>query len=58
MKKRLFIGNLPETITESDLLKKISTYGNVDSIELKEKPSGKFAFVDFIPKENNIHDGM
>ena len=57
MKKRLFIGNLPATLIESDLLKNISAYGKVDSIELKVKPTGRFAFVDFTPKRNNIHDG-
>lgn len=35
--KRIFINDLPETATESDIQKTFSEYGKVASIEIKER---------------------
>lgn len=35
--RRLFINNLPNNLTEADLQQKFSDYGNVSSIEIKQR---------------------
>jgi len=52
--KRLFIGNLPDGITDSDVRRQFGGYGKISSLEIKTKKGvdGKaistFAFVDLI----------
>lgn len=52
MKKRLFVGNLGSSVTDSDLKEKFSRFGDVENVELhtKQDESGKtfktFAYLD------------
>lgn len=52
MKKRLFVGNLGSSVTDSDLKEKFSRFGDVENVELhtKKDESGKtfktFAYLD------------
>lgn len=35
--KRIFISDLPETVTQDELANSIKNYGNVTSVEIKER---------------------
>lgn len=57
--KRLFVGNLPEDVTEQELSTEFSYYGNIISVELKEKINAfdelnKFAFISLDINERDI----
>lgn len=52
--KRLFVGNLPDGITDSEVRRQFGNYGRISSLEIKTKKGidGKvnstFAFIDLI----------
>ncbi|XP_071445260.1 probable RNA-binding protein CG14230 [Hetaerina americana] len=58
-KKRLFVGNLPSKTSQADVTKKLSRFGNVQSVEMKQRSDSEgnvlssFAFVDI---ETNATD--
>lgn len=38
--KRIFIGNLPPDINEIDINRKFSSYGKINSIDIKQRKEG------------------
>ena len=51
----LFIKNLPEDTTPKEIFDIFAKYGNIDSIELKNNPTGKcigYGYVDFTTEES------
>lgn len=52
VKKRLFLGNLPEGVSEKDVRNKFTRFGKVSSVEIKSKKaldgkeSSTFGFVE------------
>jgi RNA recognition motif-containing protein len=55
-KKRVFVGNLPPDTTQTDIAKRFNKFGNVLSVEIKQRPdSSTFAFLDFITDEDKLN---
>ncbi|XP_021932092.1 nucleolar protein 8-like isoform X2 [Zootermopsis nevadensis] len=55
-KKRVFVGNLPPDITQTEIAKWFNKFGNVLSVEIKKRPdSSTFAFLDFIIEEDKLN---
>lgn len=54
--KRVFVGNLPPDITQTDIRKRFSKFGNVLSVEIKHRSdSSSFAFLDFKTDEDKLN---
>lgn len=43
--KRLYVGNLPEKISEHEVSSKFSHFGSIQSVEVKSKNDATFAFI-------------
>ncbi|CAG7836809.1 unnamed protein product [Allacma fusca] len=43
--KRLFVGNLPETVTSSEVSSKFSSFGHIDGVDVRTKNGATFAFI-------------
>ena len=56
MSTKIFVGNLPYTVSDKDLSELFSPYGEIsEAVVIKEKHSGRskgFGFVTFINKES------
>ncbi|XP_046388963.1 nucleolar protein 8 [Ischnura elegans] len=62
LEKRLFLGNLPSKVTQSDVTKKLSRFGNVHSVEMKQRTDSQgdvlssFAFVDIAANASDLEN--
>ncbi|XP_069682247.1 probable RNA-binding protein CG14230 isoform X2 [Periplaneta americana] len=55
-KKRIYVGNLPFDVSETDIIKRFRSFGNVQSVEVKHRPdSSAFAFLDLETDEENLN---
>lgn len=59
MSQRLFVGNLPLGCTEFDLSNEFTSYGKVNSVEIKEKKNNfdqttLFAFINIEIDDRNL----
>lgn len=61
MKKRLFLGNLPDGINEKEIREKFNKFGQINSVDIKVKKvndgreSSTFAFVELsVPSESQL----
>lgn len=62
VKKRLFLGNLPDGASEKDIRKKFERFGSVSAVEIKYKKvndgneSSTFAFVELSLSEDKFNE--
>lgn len=61
IKKRLFLGNLPDGINDKDIRSRFSKFGQVNNVDIKvkkvsdERESSTFAFVELsVPSESQL----
>lgn len=58
LEKKIYVGNLPENITEQILFTVFLTFGDIKSVEIPREPNGShkgFAFVEFEEAEDSSH---